>query len=186
MMPTNSSATEAVLSRWERWVVLVLWLLAALLPELMLWVVFGFDDFFNPLLWLVTAGATAPAMGRVLGQVAPLDAIARTSPALTHLPPPLARLAEEAAAIVDDLDGLGLEAALERTWVLSCEFDQLPAELTAMFEASRAALAPVRALIDLRTEPVARLSPSRQLASLSAALQAFAASLAEPTHRGFR
>lgn len=143
--------------------------------------------FYSPILWLVSVGALAPVMGRVLGQVGALAALPSEARPLPHLPPMLARLVHEAAAIRDELDLHGLDAVLERAWILTCEFDQLPAGLRIGLDRSHAALDPVRALIELRAQPGrTRVAESQHCARLAAALAEFEASLAEPASVGFR
>jgi hypothetical protein len=184
----NSPSHDAVLTPPERFMVFFLWIALSGLPVLTMWVLTGyFGLFYSPMMWLFTAGVTLPVMGRVLGRVDPFAALPPEPQPLPHLPPELARMVHEAAAIRDELAVEGLGVALERAWILTCEFDQLPSELRAHRERSLAALAPVRALIDLRAHPGrTRLKRSHQRERLLAALHEFEASLAAPTHFGFR
>ena len=187
IVPADVDPDDAVLAAWERHLVLVLWLLAAWLPALALWVVFGYFGFFYaPLLWLLTLGASAPAMGSVLGHIGAIEALPPESRPLLHLPPVLAGLVREAAAIRRELHRHGLEPALERAWILTCEFNNLPAEQRAGLDRSRDALTGIRALIDLRADGRARVTDSFHSARLDAALTDFETSLAEPGCLGFR
>lgn len=186
--PIESTSHDAVLTPPERFMVFVLWIALSGLPALSLWVLTDyFGLFYSPMMWLLTAGITLPVMGRVLGRVDPFAALPPEPRPLPHLPPELARMVHEAAAIRDELAAEGLDVALERAWILACEFEQLPSELRAGREHTSAALAPVRALIDLRAHPGrTRLKKSRQRERLLAALHEFAASLAAPSQFGFR
>ncbi|WAS95796.1 hypothetical protein [Nannocystis punicea] len=183
----SDRAGEAVLTRDERFVVFLLWLGFAWIPSLTLWALTGyFGTFYSPLLWVVTLGASTPAMSRVLGQVEPVEALPPAEPASPHLPPALARLVEEAAAIRDELAAGELETALERAWILSNELEQLPHAGIAL-ERSRAALAAVHELLELRARPGrTRVSRDRVRARLDTALAQFIASLVEQTRIGFR
>lgn len=188
IVPADVDPDDAVLAPWERYLVLALWLLAAWLPSLALWVVFGyFGLFYAPLLWLLTLGASAPAMGSVLGHTGDLEALPPESRPLLHLPPALAGMVREAAAIRRELHSNGLEPALERAWILTCEFNSLPAEQRAGLDRCLEALTDIRALIDLRAEPGrARVTDAFHRNRLSCALTDFETSLAEPGCVGFR
>lgn len=179
---------DAVLTGGERFVVFLLWLTFAWIPTLTLWALTGyFGTFYSPLLWLVTLGATTRAMGRMIGQVEAFDALPGSEQPLPHLPAPLARMAQEAAAIREEIAADEFETALERAWILHCELEQLPPDLGLDLEPSRSALAAVRELTELRARPGrAKMTRGQQKKRLDAALAQFAAALAEPTQVGFR
>lgn len=179
---------DAVLTGGERLAVFLLWLAFAWIPSLTLWAITGyFGDYYSPLLILVTLGATARVMGGMLGQVEPFDAWQGSERPLPHLPPALARMAHEAAAIREELAADEFETALERAWILHGELEQLPPDLGVDLEPSRSALVAVRELTELRARPGrARMSRGQQKKRLDAALAQFAATLAEPTQVGFR
>jgi hypothetical protein len=179
---------EAVLTGGERLAVFLLWLAFAWIPSLTLWALTGYyGKFYYPLLWLVTLGASARAMGRMLGQVEQFDALPGEERPLPHLPAALARMVGEAASIREELAADEYEAALERAWILHGEYEQLPPDIGVDLDPGRAALAAVRELAELRARPGrAKMSRGQQKRRLDAALAQFAATLAEPTRVGFR
>lgn len=179
---------DAVLTRVERATLIVLWILFSGLPSLTLWALTGYFGFFySPLVWLVVLGATTPTMARTIGWVEPFDALPPAPRALSHLPAPLVRMVEEAAAIRDELAAHGLEPALERAWVLCCDLERHAPIARIDLEPGREALADVRALIDTRARPGrTRLSPRQQRARLHDALVRFETALAQPRDLGFR
>ena len=185
IVPADDAPDAAVLTRFERAVLFGLWLCAGWLPVLFMWVGTGFEDFVGAVIfWLLALAVTAPLVSRALGHVGTLVALPPETRPLTHLTPALAGLVREAAAIREDL-GHDLEAALGRAWILTCEFDQLPADQQASRERSHAALAPLRALFDQRAR-ARRTHANNTRRTLAAALAAFETSLAEPTAHGFR
>lgn len=179
---------DAVLTGGERLVVFLLWLAFAWIPSLTLWALTGyFGDYYSPLLVLVTLGATARAMGGMIGQVEQFEALPGGERPLPHLPAALVRMVDEAASIREELAADEFETALERAWLLNCAFEQLPADIGVDLEPGRAALAAVRELNELRARPGRiKMTRGQQKKRLDAALAQFAATLAEPTQVGFR
>ncbi len=185
---TPPTQYDAVLTRSERLAVFAVWIALAWSPALTLWAVSGyFGYFYSPMMILLTLGFTAPFMGHVVGQVGAFRALPPTRRPLPHLPTPLVRLAEEAAATRDELALVGLDESLARAWRLTGEFDRLAPELRNGRDDSRAALAVVQELVDLHARPGRqRLSQRQQQARLADTLSRFEATLTEPVHTGYR
>ena len=93
-------------------------------------------------------------------------------------------MVREAAAIRSEADEVQLESALERAWVLGCDFERLPPTMKVGMDRSGEALVAVRVLVaagtaaDLELAAVSAPPPPRSSASRPP--------LAEPTSVGFR